>query len=97
MSKRDEYVEKMKHHLDGLNAQFKKLEAKGHAEQADFRVKHAKQIAELNAHYDAGLVKMDEIKSASKDKWESLVVEGDKTQEAFKHSYHYFKSQMKKS
>ena len=96
MSKKDEYVEKMKLHLDELHAQFKELEAKGHVAQADFRVKHAKQITELNDHYKAGLVKMGEIKSASEANWESLVAEGDKTQQAFKHSYHYFKSQMKK-
>lgn len=97
MSKRDEYVEKMKLHLDGLNTQFEELEAKGKIAQADFREKYASQIAELNNHYKAGLAKMGEIKSASEDEWESLVAEGDKTQEALKHSYHYFKSQMKKS
>ena len=51
--KRDEYVEKMKLHLDGLNAQFKELEAKGKIAQADFREKHAKHITELNNHYKA--------------------------------------------
>jgi predicted nucleic acid-binding Zn-ribbon protein len=96
MSKRDEYVEKMKHQLDALNAQLTELEAKGEAAQKEFREKHQEQIAQLREHYISALAKMDEIKSASEEKWESLVVEGEKVHKAFVHSVNYFKSQLKK-
>ena len=36
--------------------------------------------------------KLDELKSASEDKWDALVAEMDKIRDAFVHSFHYFKS-----
>jgi len=95
MSKRDEYIGKMKQQLDGLNAQLKELEGKGEAAQAEFLEKHAEQITQLREHYAAALAKLDEVKSASEDKWESVVTEGEKIHKAFVHSFNYFKSQLK--
>ena len=95
MSKRDEYIGKMKQQLDGLNAQLKELEGKGEAAQAEFLEKHAEQITQMREQYVAGLAKLDEIKSAGEDKWESLVTEGEKVHKAFVHSINYFKSQLK--
>ena len=95
MSKRDEYIGKMKQQLDGLNAQLKELETKGETAQAEFLEKHAEQITQLREHYAAALTKLDQIKSASEDKWESLVADGDKIHKAFVHSLNYFKSQLK--
>lgn len=97
MSKRDEYIKKMKHQLDELNTQLGELEKKGEATQAEFRAKYDKQIAEVRKHYAAALAKMDEVKDAGEDKWESLVQEGDKVHKALVHSFNYFKSQLKKS
>lgn len=95
MSKRDEYIEKMKQQLDGLNTQLKELESKGETAQAEFLEKHAEQITQLREHYVAALGKLDEVKSASEDKWESVVTEGEKIHKAFVHSFNYFKSQLK--
>ena len=95
MSKREEYIENMKQQLDGLNAQLKELEAKGEAAQAEFLENHAEQITQLREHYVTALAKLDEVKSASEDKWESVVTEGEKIHKAFVHSFNYFKSQLK--
>ena len=95
MSKREEYIENMKQQLDGLNAQLKELETKGEAAQAEFLEKHAEQITQLREHYVAALAKLDEVKSASEDKWESVVTEGEKIHKAFVQSFNYFKSQLK--
>jgi len=95
MSKREDYIENMKQQLDGLNAQLKELETKGEAAQAEFLEKHAEQITQLREHYVAALAKLDEVKSASEDKWESVVTEGEKIHKAFVHSFNYFKSQLK--
>ena len=95
MSKREEYIENMKQQLEGLNAQLKELETKGEAAQAEFLEKHAEQITQLREHYVAALAKLDEVKSASEDKWESVVTEGEKIHKAFVHSFNYFKSQLK--
>ena len=95
MSKRDEYIAKMKQQLDELNAQLTELEDKGAAAQAEFLDKHKEQIAQVRGHYSSALAKMEEVKSASEDKWESMVAEGEKVHKAFVHSFNYFKSQLK--
>ena len=95
MSKRDEYIEKMKTQLDELNVQLAELESKGEATQAEFKDKYKEQIAQVRGHYDSALEKMGEIKSASEENWETLVNEGEKVHKAFVHSFNYFKSQLK--
>jgi ribosome recycling factor len=95
MSKRDEYIEKMRIQLDALNSQLAELESKGVAAQAEFQEKHKEQIAQVRGHYQTALAKMEEVKAASEDKWESLVAEGEKVHKAFVHSFNYFKSQLK--
>ena len=95
MSKRDEYIDKMKQQLDALNAQLKELESKGETAQTEFLEKHSDQITQMREHYVAGLAKLDQVKSASEDKWESLVTDGEKIYKAFVHSFNYFKSQLK--
>jgi len=95
MSRRDDYVQKMKTQLDELNAQLSELEAKGAAAQAEFQDKHRDQIAQVREHYHSALSKMAEVKEASEDKWEAMVDEGEKVHKALVHSFNYFKSQMK--
>lgn len=95
MSKRDQYVEKMKQQLDDLNEQIGTLEKKSRKAEADVRVKYDEQIAELRKLSRAAQKKMEEIKQAGDDKWEGLVAEGEKVQKAFVHSFNYFKSQLK--
>ncbi len=95
MMNREEYIGKMKAQLDELNAQLKKWEAKAGSAQADFTEKHADQIAKLREHYVATAAKLDELRSAGEDRWESLVAEGEKVHKAFVHSVNYFKSQLK--
>jgi hypothetical protein len=95
MSKRDEYIETMKQQLDELNSQLTDLENKGEAAQAQFKEKHEEQISQLREHYHVAVLKMGEIKSASEDKWDSMITEGEKVHKAFVHSFNYFKSQLK--
>lgn len=96
MSKRDIYVEKMKKQLDELNAKLDELDNKRESASAEMRVKYDEKMAELRSHAKAAGAKMNEIKHASEDKWEALVAEGDKLQNALVHSFNYFKSQMRK-
>jgi len=84
----------MKQQLDALNTQLAELEAKGESAQKEFREKNQEQIAQVREHYHSALKKMDEVKAASEDKWESLVGEGEKVYKAFVHSLNYFKSQL---
>ncbi len=95
MSKRDEYIEKMKQQLDELNDQLGKLELKAQAANEELHVKYSEQIDDLRKMSGAAQQKMDEIRQAGEDRWESLVEEGEKVHKAFVHSFNYFKSQLK--
>lgn len=95
MSKRDEFVEAMKRHLDEMNAQIGEMEARAKAGQAKVSASFDEQMEHLKASSRALKAKIDEIRAAGDERWEALVVEGEKIQKALTDSYHYFKSQLK--
>ena len=95
MSKRDEYIAKMKQQLGELNTQLGELESKAKAGQKELGKKYDEQVANLRELSHASKKKLDEVTEAGEDKWEALVAEGDKVHKAFVHSLNYFKSQMK--
>ena len=95
MSKRDEFVEAMKRQLDEMNGQIDQLEAKLKAEQEKFGETYDAQMEQLKASSVAVKKKIDEIRAAGDERWEALVVEGEKIQKALVHSFNYFKSQLK--
>ena len=95
MKTRDEYVKQMKQQLDSLNALVGDLESKAKEVTDDAREKYAEQLAQIDKAYQATHDKLEEIKAASGDKWETLVEDTEKIHKAFVHSVNYFKSQLK--
>jgi predicted nucleic acid-binding Zn-ribbon protein len=93
MTKRDEYVKKMKSQLDDMNAQLDKLAAKSESAKKDMQAKYKQEMADLRAQSKKASAKLDELKSAGEDGWDDMVTEMEKIGDAFKHSYNYFKSQ----
>jgi hypothetical protein len=50
-------------------------------------------MADLRAKSSQASAKLEDMKNAGEDTWENVVAEMEKTRDAFKHSYNYFKSQ----
>ena len=94
MSKRDVYIEKMKQQLDELNAKMSKLEAKAQEAKDDAREKYKKEMSKLRQQSKLAVAKLDELKAAGEDTWETLVAEMEKIRDALIHSFNYFKSQL---
>jgi peptidoglycan hydrolase CwlO-like protein len=94
MSKRDAYIEKMKTQLDELNAKMSELEAKAQEAKEDARAKYKEEMAKLTKQSKLAVAKLEEIKAAGEDTWETMVTEMEKIRDAFKHSFNYFKSQL---
>lgn len=94
MSKRDDYIAKMKLQLDELDAQMSKLEAKAQVAKDDARDKYKEEMAKLRHQSKLAKGKLDDLKAAGEDKWDALVAEMEKVRDAFKHSFSYFKSQL---
>ena len=95
MSKRDEYIAKMKDQLDELNELIDELEGKARNLKDETLVKYEKEINGLKSMADSAKASLNELKSSGEDRWEHLVDESDKIHKAFVHSYNYFKSQLK--
>lgn len=94
MSKRDEYIERMKLQLDELDAKMDKLEAKAKVAKEDMRAKYKEEMVLLREKSRLAKGKLQEVKAAGEDKWDSVVTEMEKVRDAVIHSYNYFKSQL---
>lgn len=95
MSKRDEFIEKLKQQLDELNADLNNLEAKAAAGREQLGKTYDTQVASLRASAASLRGKIDELRSAGDEKWDALVAEAEKVQKAAVRSFNYFKSQLK--
>ena len=94
MTKRDEYIQKMKSQLDGLNAKMDEVAAKAKDAKEEARAKYKNEVAGLRHQSKVAAAKLEELKAAGADRWEAMVAEMDKMRDAFVHSFHYFKSQI---
>lgn len=94
MSKRDEYIAKMKLQLDELNAKMDKLEARAKEAKDDARAKYKEEMTKLRQQSQLAKSKLEELKASSEDKWEAMVTEMEKIRDAFTHAFNYFKSQL---
>lgn len=92
MSKRDEYIEKMKLQLDELNTKMSELEAKANEAKADAREKYVEEMGRLRQQSQLALTKLEELRLAGEDSWDALVAQMEKIRDAFVHSFKYFKS-----
>ena len=59
MSKRDEYIEKMKLQLDELNTKMSELEAKANEAKADAREKYVEEMGRLRQQSQLALTKLE--------------------------------------
>ena len=73
MSKRDEYVEKLKAQLDQWNTEVAKWEAKAQKAQANARIEYDKQLKEVRRQRDQALEQMKKVQAATGDAWVDLV------------------------
>ena len=94
MTKRDEYVQKIKSQLDALNATADEVVAKALDAKQEARAKYKEEVATLRHQSKMAAAKLEDLKSAGEDRWEAMVAEMDKLRDAFIHSFHYFKSQI---
>lgn len=94
MSKRDEYVAKMKAQLDDMNTQLDELAKKSNNAKQEMQAKYQQEMADLRTQSERARIKLNELKASGEDSWDSMVAEMDKVGDAFKKSYQYFKSQL---
>ena len=94
MTKRDEYIQKMKSQLDELNAKMDEVAAKAKDAKEEARAKYKEEVVGLRHQSKVATAKLEELRAAGADRWESMIEEMDKIRDAFVHSFRYFKSQI---
>jgi hypothetical protein len=95
MSKKDEYVAKMKKQLDDWSTDIDELQVKASLAKAEAKVKYEEQIAALRKKRQEADLKLNEIKAAAEDSWEKLRGESERVWGALKGAVSEFKSRMK--
>jgi lipid II:glycine glycyltransferase (peptidoglycan interpeptide bridge formation enzyme) len=94
MSKRDQYVEKLKTQLDEWNAEVTKWEAKSRSAQADMRVEYEKQLEAFRQRRNQALEQMHKVQASTGDAWIDLARGADdawaKMREAFEKAQSHF-------
>jgi hypothetical protein len=94
MTRRDEYIDKMKAQLDELNANMSKVEAKANTVKDNARAEYKEEMAKLRHQSKLTAGKLEDLRTAGEDAWETMVTEMEKMRDAFIHSFRYFKSQV---
>ncbi len=92
MKTRAEYIAKTKVQLDELNVSMAVMEAKAKQASADMQAQYMEGIEALRKQSAHAFDKLEELKSASEDKWEDMVDGVEKVRDAFSESYKHFKS-----
>ncbi len=95
MSKRDTYISKMKSQLDELNRSMEGLENKAQDAKVEAKEKYNEELAKLRAQSKLAVAKLEELTEASEDNWDTMTASMEKVRDAFTHSFHYFRSQLK--
>lgn len=95
MPKQNAYIAKMKLQLDELNVKMNELDAKAQEAKADVRDQYREEIRKLRHQSKLAVAKLEAVKAAGENSWEAMVAEMEKMRDAFSHSFHYFKSQIK--
>ena len=94
MSRRDEFIQKLKEQLDALNVQLEKLEGDAERLSGEAKQKAQEQLSQLREMAEPASQKLQELRSAGEAHWDSASAEAEKVYKAFVHSYNYFKSQL---
>jgi DNA repair ATPase RecN len=92
MSKRDEFIRKMKDRLDGWNLEIDALEEKFRKIKTDMTDKYKVQIDELRKKRREGDRKLEQIRTAGEGTWTHLKAESEHAWNAMKDALEAFKS-----
>ena len=72
MSTKEAYKQKIEAELELAQAKLAEFKAQAKISTADARIKHAKQVEEIELRFGATKAKLKELGEASEDAWEQL-------------------------
>ena len=95
MPTRDEVIANLKGQLDSLNAKMDELEARASQASGEAKADLEKRMQHLREMGQPAKDKLAELRASGEGQWEKLTGEAEKYSKALKHSFNYFKSQIK--
>ncbi len=87
MTKRAEYIEKMETQLDKLNKKMLGLETSAQEAKEEARQKYKEEMTLLRQKSKVAAAKLEEMKAASVESWETMVTDMETMHDAFTHSF----------
>jgi uncharacterized protein YfiM (DUF2279 family) len=72
MKSREEHINKLAAQLKEWSAKIDELESKAHVAKADMNTEYEKQIRQMKDKRDTAMQKLQELKGASTDAWDTL-------------------------
>ena len=87
MTTRNAYIQKMETQLDKLNAKMIELESKAHEAKETARHDYKEEMTKLRHQSQLAIGKLDELKAAGDDSWETMVAEMEKMHDVFTQSF----------
>lgn len=96
MSKRDEYVERMKQQLEEWNEDLDGLEARLSEMTEPVRSTLEPQVAKARKGYADARQKLREIRDAGEESWEEMTDDVEHVWKTLRQSINYFRSQLKR-
>ena len=96
MTKRDDYVEKLKAQLDQWNVEVAKWEAKAKVAQAGARSEYEAQLEAFRRQRDQATEQLRKVQSASGEAWVEMVRGADEAWASMRKAFEKARSQFQK-
>lgn len=92
---RNEFIEKMKGRLDDLDENIEDLKKRGEKFEGEAKKEYENRLHDLREKRREAKRKLDDIQSASEEKWQQVKDEVEHAWNALGNSFNYFKSHFK--
>ena len=92
---RNEFIDKMKDRLDDLDKQIEDLKKRGDKFEGEANKEYENRLHDLREKRREAKRKIDDIQSASEEKWQQFKDEAEHAWNALGNSFNYFKSHFK--
>lgn len=92
---RNEFIDSMKKRLDELDRQIEDFKTDGEKLEAQARQEYENRLHELREKRREAKRKLDDLRSASDEKWQQFKDEAEHAWNALGNSFNYFKSHFK--
>ena len=97
MKNRDEYIEQMTAQLKEWSRKIDELEFKARAARADARITYEKRIQDMKNKRESVITRLQEMKVAGNEAWESMTTGVEAAWVEFKHAFTEAKDRFKKA